>query len=126
MHSNILLLAVAAAASNVFAAPTGTPTTKTLLPRASQCGAWDSVSTGPYHLYQNLWGTSAATSGYQCSQINGLSGNSLAWSTSWSWQGGKYNVKSYTDVGLQMTSKPLNQFKSIPTKWSWRYTYLRD
>jgi xyloglucan-specific endo-beta-1,4-glucanase len=32
------------------------------------CGQWDSVATGSYIVYQDLWGESAATSGMSTSQ----------------------------------------------------------
>ncbi|KAI1354365.1 family 12 glycosyl hydrolase [Xylaria sp. FL0043] len=85
------------------------------------CGQWDSVQTGSYIVYNNLWGESAGT-GSQCTTVNGLSGNSLAWSTSWSWSGGNYNVKSFANVVVQTTAKQLSAISSIPTTWSYSYT----
>ncbi|MCJ1309314.1 hypothetical protein MMC25_002973 [Agyrium rufum] len=113
-----LIFPLAAAILPAFAAPT-----KTLAERATtQCGQWDSIVTGTYTLYQDLWGESAATSGSQCSQVNSLSGSTLAWSTSWSWAGGPYNVKSYANAVVKLTSKPLSQYKSMATTWKWTYT----
>ncbi|KAF2971422.1 hypothetical protein GQX73_g2160 [Xylaria multiplex] len=63
------------------------------------CGQWDSAQTGSYIVYNNLWGRDAGI-GSQCTTVNGLSGNSVAWSTSWSWSGGNYNVKSYTGSNM--------------------------
>ncbi|KAL8953432.1 MAG: hypothetical protein Q9222_000706 [Ikaeria aurantiellina] len=96
--------------------------TAVLQPRVpSQCGQYSSISTGSYTIASNEWGASTGT-GSQCSQIDGLSGNSLAWSTTWTWSGGTNNVKSYTNVQSPMTSKPLSQYTSIPTTWSWSYS----
>ncbi|KAI0431372.1 family 12 glycosyl hydrolase [Xylaria sp. FL1042] len=85
------------------------------------CGQWDSVETGSYIVYNNLWGESAGT-GSQCTTVNGLSGNSVAWSTSWSWSGGNYNVKSFANVVVQTTAKQVSAISSIPTTWSYSYT----
>jgi len=41
---------------------------------ASNCGQWDTVQTGTYTVYNNLWGESAASSGSQCMSVDGLSG----------------------------------------------------
>jgi hypothetical protein len=46
------------------------------------CGQWDSVATGAYTVYQDLWGMSSATSGSQCTTVTGISSNKLVWSTS--------------------------------------------
>jgi len=48
-----------------------------------------------------------------------LTGNSLSWSTTWNWQGGQYNVKSYTNAALDFSSVQLSTITSIPTVWDW-------
>ena len=84
MYYSVFAFAVTIAPALVTSAPT-----KVLDPRvASQCGQYSSLSTGSYTLYTNEWGASTATSGSQCSEIDSLTGSSLAWSTSWSWSGG--------------------------------------
>ncbi|KAL8853716.1 MAG: hypothetical protein Q9221_001527 [Calogaya cf. arnoldii] len=96
--------------------------TKVLEPRGpSQCGQYTSISIGSYTVYANQWGASTG-SGSQCSQIDNLSGTSLAWSTTWSWSGNENSVKSYTNVESPFTRKPLSQYSSIPTSWSWSYS----
>ena len=115
MSTSSTLLILLYAFLPTFAAPTGA-----LEPRgASQCAPFSSIATGPYTIYANEWGGSTGT-GSQCSQINSLSGDTLAWSTAWSWANSPYSVKSYTNVEVPMTSKPLNQYTSIPTTWNWR------
>ncbi|MCJ1356827.1 MAG: hypothetical protein MMC33_006823 [Icmadophila ericetorum] len=97
--------------------------TNTLEKRASQCGQYQSESTGSYTLATNGWGWSDATSGSQCSQLNSLSGSTVAWSTSWTWAGGPNNVKSYTNIqSSAFVSKELSAYKTIQTSWSWSYT----
>ncbi|TRX97319.1 hypothetical protein FHL15_001597 [Xylaria flabelliformis] len=85
------------------------------------CGQWDSVQTGSYIVYNNLWGQSSG-SGSQCTTVNGLSGNSVAWSTSWSWSGGQYNVKSYANAVVQTSAKQISAISTIPTTWKYSYT----
>jgi xyloglucan-specific endo-beta-1,4-glucanase len=78
--SAVLALSVASLA---VAAPT-----VTIKKRADYCGQWDSTVTGAYTVYNNLWGQADATSGSQCTGVDGLSGSTLKWHTSWSWAGG--------------------------------------
>ncbi|GAP83653.1 putative glycosyl hydrolase family 12 [Rosellinia necatrix] len=85
------------------------------------CGQWDSVQTGSYIVYNNLWGQSSG-SGSQCTTVNSLSGNNVAWSTSWSWSGGQYNVKSYANAVVQTAAKQISAISSIPTTWKYSYT----
>ncbi|KAI0970715.1 family 12 glycosyl hydrolase [Xylaria arbuscula] len=111
------ILASAALAGLVAATPTAT-----LDKRATTfCGQWDSVETGTYIVYNNLWGESAGT-GSQCTTVNSLSGSTVAWSTSWSWSGGDYNVKSFANAVVQATAKQISAISSIPTTWKYSYT----
>ena len=112
----LLILAVTA-----YAAPT--PHAEGLSERAvQQCGQYQTQYQGPYNLATNGWGWSTGT-GSQCSQINSVSGNTIAWETSWSWSGGPTSVKSYTNVQQNSYSrKPLSQYTSIPTTWKWSQT----
>lgn len=80
------LVSLASTAAIALAAPT-TPASA-LSKRADFCGQWDSTTTGVYTVYNNLWGSSAATSGSQCTGVDGLSGSTLKWHTKWSWAGG--------------------------------------
>ncbi|KAI1163082.1 family 12 glycosyl hydrolase [Nemania serpens] len=111
------VLASAALASLAIATPTPTVDKRA----ATFCGQWDSVQTGSYIVYNNLWGQSAGT-GSQCTTVNGLSGSSVAWSTSWSWSGGQYNVKSYANVVVQTAAKKISAIGSIPSTWKYSYT----
>lgn len=77
------LLAVAGTASVAFAAPTAT-----IEKRADMCGQWDNTVTGPYTLYNNLWGRDDADSGSQCTTLDGLSGSTIKWHAKWTWVGG--------------------------------------
>ncbi|KAI1175110.1 family 12 glycosyl hydrolase [Nemania sp. FL0916] len=116
-----LILASAAALLASLALATPTPTSTVDKRAATFCGQWDSVQTGSYIVYNNLWGMSAG-SGSQCTTVNSLSGNSVAWSTSWSWSGGNYNVKSYANAVVQTTAKKISAISSIPSTWKYSYT----
>ena len=48
--------------------------------RATKCGQWDSIETGTYTVYNDLWGQSAGL-GSQCIGVDGLSGTTLNWHT---------------------------------------------
>jgi len=104
-------------AAAVLASPT-----PTLDKRATTiCGQWDSVVTGTYTIYQDLWNEAEATSGSQCTTVDSLSGTTLVWSTSWTWAGGSNQVKSYANaVVSETTKKQISAIASIPTTWKWR------
>ncbi len=91
-------------ASLVLAAPAAT-----IEKRADFCGQYESATKGSYIVYNNLWGEGAATSGSQCSGINGLSNNILSWHTSWTWAGG-YIVPSSLRPSL---STPLSLYPPL-------------
>ena len=93
-------LLIASTASLALAVPTAT-----IQKRADYCGQWDSAVTGDYTVYNNLWGQADATSGSQCTGVDGLSGRTLKWHTSWSWTGG-YVLLSLSDTKLILTSPP--------------------
>lgn len=95
--------------------------TKSIEKRASFCGQWDSQVTGSYTVYNDLWGEAEASSGSQCTTINSLSGNTLAWETEWTWAGGSSSVKSFANAAYSFTAKQLSSIGSIPTTWKWRY-----
>ncbi|KAG6025893.1 hypothetical protein E4U41_001405 [Claviceps citrina] len=116
MKPSACLVAAAALSGGVLASP--------LDKRAeSWCGNFGTASIGPYTVYHNNWGVKQATSGQQCSKLSDLRAGSVAWSTSWSWQGGHGAVKSYPNVGLAHVNKKLTEVKSIPSKFAWRYVY---
>ncbi|KAF8448373.1 concanavalin A-like lectin/glucanase domain-containing protein [Terfezia claveryi] len=87
------------------------------------CGQWDNVQTANnYILYNNLWGTSAATSGSQCTTLLSTSGATISWKTAWSWAGGPYNVKSFANVNLMFTPKKISDISTIPSTMMFTYT----
>lgn len=113
------LVASTALAGAALASPT--PTGPEKRQATTVCGQWDSVPTGSYTVYQNLWGMDQASSGSQCTSVDSLSGSTLSWSTSWSWQGGAGQVKSFANTGLNFDARQLSSISSIPATWSWRW-----
>jgi xyloglucan-specific endo-beta-1,4-glucanase len=57
--------------------------------------------------YQDLWNEGEATSGSQCTTVTSDSGNSLVWSTSWSWEGASNQVKSYANAVVSKSTEEL-------------------
>jgi len=118
-------IAPAVLATSAFAAPSRVASS--LKPRSTTiCGQWDTATEGTYVVYQDLWGEAQATSGSQCTTVTGLTGTTLAWSTSWTWAGGSSDVKSYANAALQDIGKELSRISSIPTTWDWSYTSSDD
>jgi len=114
-YNSLLSLALAYIASS-------SPTPTTLDKRATTvCGQWDSVVTGTYTVYQDLWGESSGT-GSQCLTVTSDTSGTLVWSTSWSWSGGSSSVKSFANAGLTMSSTEISAISTIPTTWKWSYT----
>lgn len=122
-------------AATAMAAPT-----LTFAKRASKCGQYDTVETGSYTIYNNLWGESDATSGSQCFDVVSLADKALKWHTryqsssltsweplliptsSWSWAGGANDVKSYANAVVSFTAKQLQDITAMPSSFYWSYT----
>ncbi|THU85135.1 glycoside hydrolase family 12 protein [Dendrothele bispora CBS 962.96] len=86
---------------------------------SNHCGQWDQVTAGSYTLFLDQWGMSSASSGSDCAQLTSLSGNTIAWRNTWTWNGGS-GVKSYTNVQLNAgVNKQLSAIRSIPATWQW-------
>ncbi|KAF3768898.1 family 12 glycoside hydrolase [Cryphonectria parasitica EP155] len=109
------------AATSVLAAP-ATSAASPLARRDESCDSFYEWDESPYTIYQNNWGAAEATSGSQCTTVTSVSDDVAVWSTSWTWAGGSYNVKSYSNVGLMSVNKQLSAVSSIPSSWTWSYT----
>ena len=80
------------------------------------CDQWGQAKSGKYIIYNNLWGRSAATEGgNQCTKLDSASGDSVAWQTTWTWQGKDKEVKSYANAALTFDPAPLSTITSIPS-----------
>lgn len=88
----------------------------------AMCGDWDKIQAGAYTLENNLWGKHAATSGQQCTTLDGSSGSTLRWSSTWSWTGGENNPKAYPNVLVKVQQVRLSKIGSIRSNWAWTYS----
>ncbi|KAK4163733.1 concanavalin A-like lectin/glucanase domain-containing protein [Cladorrhinum sp. PSN259] len=89
---------------------------------ATLCNDYAYWSGFGYELLNNLWGKSAATSGQQCTYLDGASSSSVRWRTTWTWQGGQNNVKSYPYMGRQVAKGiKISAVKQMPTSVTWQY-----
>jgi xyloglucan-specific endo-beta-1,4-glucanase len=85
------------------------------------CGQFDYYSSNGYYLNNNEWGA-AAGSGQQCTYVDNVRNDGVAWHTDWSWSGSDYNVKSYPYSGRDLPAKPLlSNITSLPTIAKWQY-----
>ncbi|CAH0018965.1 unnamed protein product [Clonostachys rhizophaga] len=81
------------------------------------CGQWDSVETGGYTIYNNLWGKDSG-SGSQCLTVDGISNMVCNLVLG----GGGTSVKSYPNAVLSASAARVSTISSIPSKWQWTYT----
>jgi xyloglucan-specific endo-beta-1,4-glucanase len=114
------LLAVATAS------PVGTPVEKSVTPvrrqAASLCSQYAYYAKDGYEFNNNLWGQGSASSGSQCTYVDRTSSSGVSWHTTWTWQGGQDNVKSYVNAGKQFARGiKVSNVKSIPTSIQWTY-----
>jgi len=84
-------------------------------------GRLDCIPAGSYTLCQNLWG-SASGVGSESSTLVSVSGNTVAWSTNYTWANNPNNVKSYPNL-ISNTAKgvQLQNIQSTQTFWQWHY-----
>ncbi|ETW74780.1 glycoside hydrolase family 12 protein [Heterobasidion irregulare TC 32-1] len=84
-------------------------------------GAFDCLPAGTFTLCQNLWGRTAGV-GSQNSTLISTSGNSISWSTNWTWVDAPNNVKSYANVeSSSAKGVQLSAITTAPTTWTWTY-----
>ncbi len=102
---------------------------QTMPARAAQvCNNGDTITQGSYWLSNNLWGASSG-SGSQCISNTSMSGNTIAWSTNWSWSGSANSVKSYDSAvlgwhwgwKLANTGLPIQLSANTSVNTSWNY-----
>nr|pir cellulase (EC 3.2.1.4) precursor - Aspergillus niger [Aspergillus niger]BAA02297.1 endo-beta-1,4-glucanase [Aspergillus luchuensis]prf//2113255A endo-beta-1,4-glucanase [Aspergillus luchuensis] len=84
----------------------------------TMCSQYDSASSPPYSVNQNLWGEYQGT-GSQCVYVDKLSSSGASWHTKWTWSGGEGTVKSYSNSGLTFDKKLVSDVSSIPTSVTW-------
>lgn len=82
------------------------------------CAQYDSASSPPYSVNNNLWGEDQGT-GEQCVYVDSLSSSGASWHTTWTWSGGEGTVKSYSNSGVTFDKKLVSDVQSISTSVSW-------
>jgi len=89
-------------------------------------GPTDCQPAGEYTLCQNLWGADEGV-GNQNSTLISSSGNTVSWSTAYTWANNQNNVKSYANVeSTSAKGVQLSALQTAPTSWSWTYQTVSD
>ncbi|KAL2823443.1 concanavalin A-like lectin/glucanase domain-containing protein [Aspergillus cavernicola] len=83
------------------------------------CDQYGYYSSDGYTVNNNMWGMDAGT-GSQCTYIDSISSDGLAWHTTWNWSG-DMSVKSYPNSGLEFDKRLVSNISSIPTTAEWSY-----
>lgn len=84
------------------------------------CEQYGTVSDGGYIVNNNLWGQDSGQ-GNQCTTVDSISGDGVAWHTTWTWSGGDNAVKSYANSGLILDPVLVSDTSSIPSTAQWSY-----
>lgn len=88
---------------------------------ATLCDQFGYWSGNGYEINNNNWGKASATSGSQCTYVDGSSSTGVSWHTTWTWTGGN-GVKSYANSGRQIPKgHTIASINSMPTSVSWQY-----
>ncbi|EED80546.1 endo-1,4-beta-D-glucanase [Postia placenta Mad-698-R] len=84
-------------------------------------GQYTCATSGNYELCQDQWG-SANGVGSQNSTLVSTSGNTISWTTTYTWANNENDVKTFANV-LQTTYQgiTLSTITSAPTSWTWEY-----
>ncbi|ODM14829.1 Endoglucanase A [Aspergillus cristatus] len=82
------------------------------------CAQYDTVSSPPYTVNNNLWGKDQGT-GSQCVYVDSISSSGAAWHTKWTWNGGNGQVKSYSNSGVSLEKKLVSDIRNIHTDVKW-------
>ncbi|GAB1313556.1 Murein transglycosylase [Madurella fahalii] len=91
--------------------------------QATLCDQYGYWSGNGYELNNNNWGRGAATSGSQCTYVDGSSGSGVQWHTTWTWNGGENNVKSFPYSGKQVPrGLRVSSISNMQTSVSWSYS----
>jgi xyloglucan-specific endo-beta-1,4-glucanase len=87
------------------------------------CKKYDYWSGNGYECLNNLWGDNAATSGQQCTYVDGSSSSGVKFRSTWTWQGAPDNVKSFIYCGRQFPKgRLISSIPSMQTSVSWSYS----
>jgi len=94
---------------------------------ASLCSQYGYYAAYGFEFNNNLWGAGAASSGSQCTTVEGTSASGVKWSSTWTWTGGQDNVKSYVNSGKQFArGLKISDIESMPTTIQWSYNQTNN
>jgi xyloglucan-specific endo-beta-1,4-glucanase len=117
-----LALATSLLSIGALSAPSA-PSTALVERQQSLCAQYAYWSGNGYEILNNLWGQSAASSGSQCTYVDGGSSSGVKFHTTWTWNGGENNVKSYVYAGKQIAKgRKINTISNMQTSASWSYS----
>ncbi|VUC27037.1 unnamed protein product [Clonostachys rosea] len=86
------------------------------------CGQYSSNTQGGYIFNNKMWGMGSG-SGSQCTYVDKVWSEGVAWHTDWTWSGGDNNVKSYPYSGRELCTKRIvSSIKSISSGADWDYS----
>jgi xyloglucan-specific endo-beta-1,4-glucanase len=89
---------------------------------ATLCEKFGYWSGDGYEVNNNNWGADSADSGSQCTYVDSNSSSGISWHTTWTWEGGENNVKSYANGGRQIErGHTIASINSMSTSVSWQY-----
>ncbi|KZM21322.1 cellulase [Ascochyta rabiei] len=89
---------------------------------APLCSQYAYHAANGYEFNNNDWGRGSATSGSQCTTVDSTSSSGVKWPTTWNWQGGQNNLKSYANVGKQFSKGLIvGNIKSMLPRIQWDY-----
>ncbi|EIW83245.1 glycoside hydrolase family 12 protein [Coniophora puteana RWD-64-598 SS2] len=84
-------------------------------------GQYQCSTQGNYELCNNQWGIDDGT-GSQTATLVSTSGNTITWSTTWTWADNENDVKTYSNVSpTSGLGQQLSAIQSAPTAWNWDY-----
>lgn len=84
------------------------------------CEQYGTYSSGSYVINNNLWGVDYG-SGSECTYVDSVSSSGVAWHTTWQWDGGSNQVKSYPNSQYLFEKKLVSQVNSIQSSVRWSY-----
>lgn len=91
--------------------------------QATLCEQYGYWSGNGYEVNNNNWGKDSASSGSQCTWVDSSSSGGVSWHTTWTWQGGENNVKSFANCGLQVPQgRTISSINNLQTSISWSYS----
>jgi len=88
-------------------------------------GSTSRVENSGYECLNNLWGDTTATSGQQCTYVDGGTSSGVKFRSTWTWVGAPNNVKSYIYCGRQFPKgRLISSIPSMKTAVTWSYSTL--